>query len=66
MDKDLWAIVMERFPKLPKERECRLEKEMRDAARQSYYERLFTGNTSCKSDEQKEFPVAVNGKGIGI
>lgn len=39
-DQELWAIVMERFPKLEKERSCKMEKTMRDAARESYYKRL--------------------------
>ena len=41
LDLEVWAIVMERFPKLEKERTCRLEKELRDAARMSFYKRLY-------------------------
>lgn len=40
-DRELWAIVMERFPKLEKERSCRLEREMREYARESFYNRLY-------------------------
>ena len=33
-------MVMERFPKWEKERTCRMERSMRNAARESYYKRL--------------------------
>ena len=39
-DQVLWDIVMKRFPKWEKERTCKMERTMRDAARQSYYNRL--------------------------
>lgn len=41
LDVEIWALVMERFPKLEKERSCRLEREMRNKARESYYKRLY-------------------------
>ncbi len=48
-------LVMKRFPKLEKEKTCRLERELRNQARESYKKRLIeaerakdilaTGNT---------------------
>lgn len=38
---EIWKLVMQRFPKIEKERTCRTEKEMRDKARQSYYNTLY-------------------------
>lgn len=39
-DSTLWQIVLTRFPKWEKERTCKMERTMRDAARESYYNRL--------------------------
>lgn len=41
MNYEIWKLVMQRFPKIEKERTCRMEKEMRDKARQSYYNTLY-------------------------
>ena len=40
-DAEIWAKVMERFPKIDKERTCRTEREMRQMARESYYQTLL-------------------------
>ena len=52
-DTGLWAIVMIRFPKLEKERTCRMERTMRNAARESYYKRLL-------SEQQAKVTVLAN------
>lgn len=41
LEPELWGKVMDRFPKIEKERTCRLEMEMRQQARMSYYKRLY-------------------------
>ena len=33
--------MMEKYPKLPKERTCRMEREMRNEARECYYDKLY-------------------------
>lgn len=38
---EIWKLVMERFPQIEKERTCRMEREMRDKARKSYYDTLY-------------------------
>lgn len=38
----LWAEVMTKYPKIPEERNCIIEKRLRDAARQSYYQKLLS------------------------
>jgi hypothetical protein len=40
-EQDIWVIVMERFPKLDKERTCRMEREFRNMARHSYKLKLI-------------------------
>ena len=37
---ELWAMVLDKYPRLPSERTCIVEKRMMDGLRQSYYERL--------------------------
>jgi hypothetical protein len=61
----LWGKVLERFPKLPKERECITEKTMRDAARQSYYERLLAELEKTDRTGADQLPLANNGTAIG-
>lgn len=41
-------LVFARFPKLPKERTCKTEKSFRDAARESYRNRLINDLQSKK------------------
>ena len=41
LDLELWSKVMERFPKIEKERTCITEREFRQAARLSYYKTLY-------------------------
>lgn len=48
LNPEIWAKVMERFPKLEKERTCRLEKELRDSARMSFYKRLYEQYSETK------------------
>lgn len=50
---ELWTKVMEKYPKLPKERTCRLEREMRNEARKCYYEKLLKLNNN-DTEIQKE------------
>jgi hypothetical protein len=40
-EQDIWVIVMERFPRLDKEKTCRMEREFRNMARQSYKKKLI-------------------------
>jgi hypothetical protein len=44
----IWQSVMERFPKLDKERNCRMEREMRNQARESYYQKLLNEANRAK------------------
>lgn len=53
LDSEIWDKVMERFPKLEKERTCRLEREMRQQARMSYYKRLYEQKTKGELLEAK-------------
>jgi hypothetical protein len=46
-EQDIWVIVMERFPKLDKERTCRMEREFRNMARQSYKLKLIETYTKA-------------------
>jgi len=39
-EQELWQMVMARYPKLENERKCELERRLRNAARQSYFEKL--------------------------
>ena len=39
-DKELWQIVLTRFPIWEKERTCKMERTLREAARESYYNKL--------------------------
>ena len=56
-ERQLWALVMERFPKLETERRCNLERMAREAARQSYFNRL-------KNDSKAEAGIlAADGTG---
>lgn len=41
IDQELWLQVMTRFPKIEKEKTCRTEREFRNQARDSYYNRLY-------------------------
>lgn len=41
LDSEIWSKVMERFPKIDKERTCNTEREFRQAARLSYYKTLY-------------------------
>jgi hypothetical protein len=34
-------MVMTKYPKIEKERTCRMERELRNAARKEYYEKLY-------------------------
>lgn len=53
LDSEIWGKVMERFPKLENERTCRLEREMRQKARMSYYSRLYEQKTKGELLEAK-------------
>lgn len=53
LDYNIWAKVMERFPKLEKERTCRMEREMRQQARMSYYNRLYEQSRKSEILEAK-------------
>ena len=59
-------IVMTRFPKIPKERECRTEKAFRDAARESYYQKLLHESTRAGGQEElsmEDFDTTGSGAG---
>ena len=55
----LWLQVMTRFPKIDKEKTCRMEREMRNQARESYYNRLYAAKRAqdilerCNEDAAK-------------
>lgn len=56
-DQELWQRVMERFPKIDKERTCRMEREMRNSARESFYARLINekyNNVESRASEGRE------------
>jgi hypothetical protein len=40
-EQELWQMVMARYPKLENERKCALERNLRNAARQSYLQKLI-------------------------
>lgn len=61
---EIWKIVMERFPKIEKERTCRMEKEMRDKARQSYYDRLYEQYSKESILEEERSNNAESGKEV--
>lgn len=44
-DQEIWLQVMQRFPKIEKERTCRYERELRNQARESYYNRLYAAKS---------------------
>ena len=52
------TIVMARFPKLPSERGCIIEKRMRDAAREAYRTRLINDITAKKIVLEEMAPTA--------
>lgn len=39
--RDLWPAVMSRFPRLESEARCRMERETRNQARESYLKTLY-------------------------
>jgi hypothetical protein len=53
LEPELWEKVMDRFPKLEKERTCRLERELRQQARMSFYKRLYEQYSETKILETK-------------
>lgn len=48
-DPELWQIVLIRFPKWEKEKTCRMERTMREAARESMYKRLINERQAAKA-----------------
>lgn len=58
-DQELWLQVMQRFPRIDKEKTCRMEREMRNQARESYYKRLYDAKSKedilerCDEDAAK-------------
>lgn len=53
LDYDIWNEVMNRFPKLENERTCRIEREMREKARMSYYNTLYERKRKAELLEAK-------------
>lgn len=52
----VWQAVMKRFPKIEQERTCMIERRAREAARNSYYNRLIN------DPEAKKRILAENGE----
>jgi hypothetical protein len=47
-NEEIWAIVMERFPKLPTERTCITEHRLRNEVRHSYKMRLYDERSAAQ------------------
>ena len=52
MNQEIWAMVMTKYPKLEKERTCRMEREFRNAARQDYYQKLLYARDRNSTEER--------------
>jgi hypothetical protein len=52
MNQEIWAMVMTKYPKLEKERTCRMEREFRNAARQEYYQKLLYERDRNSTEER--------------
>jgi hypothetical protein len=44
IDPELWRMVMAKYPKIERERTCRMEKDLRDMARMAYLKKLYEGS----------------------
>ena len=53
MEHQIWALVMQKYPKLPEERNCIIEKRLRDAAREEYYKKLLFGLRQADDTKDK-------------
>lgn len=47
--REVTVIVWQRFPRIPTERNCKTERDMRDRARNAYKERLINDITAKKN-----------------
>jgi hypothetical protein len=49
---EIWRIVLQRFPNLPIERTCEIERRTRAAARESFYQRLDQEHSQAEDQER--------------
>jgi hypothetical protein len=57
------ALVFQRFPKIPTERTCKTEYNMRNAAREAYRQRLINDITAKKIILETVAPTAEEARG---